>query len=179
LTFCIVNTFCQIKAYFVEMIHFIQNQLLPLLPSLVSRHYTVYKVVWRTYTYKEVELSFVYKYLMVELFVVCSRVYVVYSIGFRVCHPHTRTFCPTSHILRNPAYYNCSIYYNKCSINNKYIYVWKLNQTVLELDFRAVKFFCSSLDGIWTHTIDTLQHHSLSQRPRPLDHIHSLKKELQ
>ena len=31
-----------------------------------------------------------------------------------------------------------------------YVYVWKLNQTVLELDFS------SSLDGIWTHTIDTL-----------------------
>ena len=37
----------------------------------------------------------------------------------------------------------------------------KLLLTVLELDFRAVKF-CSPLDGIWTHTIDTLQHHSLS-----------------
>ena len=51
-----------------------------------------------------------------------------------------------------------------------YIYVWKLNQTVLELDFRAVKFFCSSLDGIWTHTIDTLQHHSLSLTSSALDH---------
>ena len=50
-----------------------------------------------------------------------------------------------------------------------YIYVWKLNQTVLELDFRAVKF-CSSLDGIWTHTIDTLQHHSLSLTSIALDH---------
>jgi hypothetical protein len=47
------------------------------------------------------------------------------------------------------------------NVNNKwYIYVWKLNQTVLELDFRAVKF-CSSLDGIWVHIIDTLQHQSL------------------
>jgi hypothetical protein len=45
--------------------------------------------------------------------------------------------------------------------HNIYIYVWKLNQTVLELDFSAI-IFCSSLDGIWTHTIDTLQHHSLS-----------------
>jgi hypothetical protein len=54
-----------------------------------------------------------------------------------------------------------------------YIYVWKLNQTVLELDFRAVKF-CSSLDGIWTPTIDTLQHHSLSLTSSALDHIHSL-----
>jgi hypothetical protein len=31
------------------------------------------------------------------------------------------------------------ILYN-ISANNIYIYVWKLNQTVLELDFRAVKF---------------------------------------
>ena len=50
-----------------------------------------------------------------------------------------------------------------------YIYVWKLNQIVLELDFRAVKFF-SSLDGIWTHTIDTLQHHSFSLTSSALDH---------
>ena len=40
------------------------------------------------------------------------------------------------------------------------IYVWKLNQTVLELDFE-LSMFCSSLDGIWSHTIDTLQHQSL------------------
>jgi hypothetical protein len=50
-----------------------------------------------------------------------------------------------------------------------YIYVWKLKHTVLELDFRAVKF-CSSLDGIWTHTIDTLQYHSLSLTFSALDH---------
>jgi hypothetical protein len=50
-----------------------------------------------------------------------------------------------------------------------YIYVLKLNQTVLELDFWAVKF-CSSLYGIWTHTIDTLQHHSLSLMSSALDH---------
>jgi hypothetical protein len=49
-----------------------------------------------------------------------------------------------------------------------YIYVWKLNQTVLELDLWAVKF-CSSLDGIWTHTIDTLQHQSLSLMSNALD----------
>ena len=30
--------------------------------------------------------------------------------------------------------------------------------------------FCSSLDGIWTHTIDTLQHHSLSPTSSALDH---------
>jgi NADPH-dependent 7-cyano-7-deazaguanine reductase QueF-like protein len=37
------------------------------------------------------------------------------------------------------------------------IYVWKLNQTVLELDFWAVKFLFFPR-RIWTHTIDTLQH---------------------
>ena len=41
-----------------------------------------------------------------------------------------------------------------------YIYVWKLNQTVFR--FLELSNFCSSLDGIWTHTIVTLQHHSLS-----------------
>ena len=41
---------------------------------------------------------------------------------------------------------------------------------MLELDFIAVKFFCSSLDGIWTHTIVTLQHHSLSLTSSALDH---------
>jgi hypothetical protein len=30
--------------------------------------------------------------------------------------------------------------------------------------------FCSSLDGIWTHTIDTLQPHSLSLKSSALDH---------
>ena len=52
---------------------------------------------------------------------------------------------------------------------NIYIYVWKLNQTVLEFDFWAVKFL-SSLDRIWTHTIDTLQHHSLGLTSSVLDH---------
>ena len=50
-----------------------------------------------------------------------------------------------------------------------YIYVWKLNQTVLELDLWVVKF-CSYLDGIWTHTIDTLQHQSLSLMSSALHH---------
>jgi hypothetical protein len=54
-------------------------------------------------------------------------------------------------------------------IHNEW-YVWRLNQTVLELDFRTVKF-CSSLDGIWTHTIDTLQHHSLSLTSSVLDNF--------
>jgi hypothetical protein len=47
------------------------------------------------------------------------------------------------------------------------IYVWNLNQTVLELD---LWIFRSSLDGIWTHTIDTLQHQSLSLMSSALDH---------
>ena len=122
----------QTKAYFVERINFIQNQLLSLLPSLVSRHYTVYKVVWRTYTYKEVELSFVHKYIMAELFDVCSRVYVVYSIRFRICHPHIRTFCPTRHILQNPAYYIIKNKMELCntSIENAFVinfgmFIWK------------------------------------------------------
>ena len=50
-----------------------------------------------------------------------------------------------------------------------YKYIWKLNQTVLELDLWADKF-CSSLDGIWAHTIDTLQHKSLSLMSSALDH---------
>jgi hypothetical protein len=51
-----------------------------------------------------------------------------------------------------------------------YIYIrWKLNQTVLELDCWAVIFF-PSLDGIWTHTIDTLQHQSISLMSSALDH---------
>jgi hypothetical protein len=55
-------------------------------------------------------------------------------------------------------------------LNTKYhIYVWKLNQTVLELDFWDVKF-CSSFNGIWAHTIDTLQHKSPSLISSTLDH---------
>jgi len=52
-----------------------------------------------------------------------------------------------------------------------YIYVWKLNPTVLELDIWADKF-CSSLDAICTHTIDTLRHQSLSLMSSALCHIH-------
>ena len=57
-----------------------------------------------------------------------------------------------------------------------YIYVWKLNQTVLELDFRAVKF-------LFFPRRDLNSHHwyiaapfawPYVQGPRPLDHIHSL-----
>jgi len=44
---------------------------------------------------------------------------------------------------------------------NIFLYVWKFNPIVLELDFSADKFLFS-LDGIWIHTIDTLQHQSLS-----------------
>ena len=35
--------------------------------------------------------------------------------------------------------------------------------------FLELSNFCSSLDGIWTHTIDTLQHHSLSLTSSALD----------
>jgi hypothetical protein len=33
-----------------------------------------------------------------------------------------------------------TIYYIKWSVSDIYIYIWKLNQIVLELDLRAVKF---------------------------------------
>jgi hypothetical protein len=42
-----------------------------------------------------------------------------------------------------------------------YIYVIKFNSTVLELDLWADKFGFS-LQGIWTHAIDTLEHQTLS-----------------
>jgi hypothetical protein len=42
-----------------------------------------------------------------------------------------------------------------------YIYVWKFISTVLELGFWAAKCLFS-LDEIWTHTIETMQHQSLS-----------------
>jgi hypothetical protein len=35
---------------------------------------------------------------------------------------------------------------------------------------KFLTMFCSSLDGIWTHTIDTLQHQSLSLMSSALDH---------
>ena len=50
-----------------------------------------------------------------------------------------------------------------------YIYVWKFNQIVLDLDFWAIKF-CSSLEGIWAHTIDTPQYQSLSNMSSAVDH---------
>ena len=50
-----------------------------------------------------------------------------------------------------------------------YIYVWKLNQTVLELNFRAVKFLFFPR-RIWTHTIVALQHLSLNLMSSALDH---------
>ena len=45
-----------------------------------------------------------------------------------------------------------------------YIYVWKLNQTLLELELTN---FCSSLDRIWTNTIDTLSTNRLALCPAP------------
>ena len=50
------------------------------------------------------------------------------------------------------------------------IYVWKLNQTVLELNLWIFSNLFSSLDGIWTHTIDTLQHQSLILMSSSLHH---------
>jgi hypothetical protein len=47
------------------------------------------------------------------------------------------------------------IYVFSCCV--LYIYVWKFNPTVLELD-------------LWAHTIDTLQHQSLSLMSSALDH---------
>jgi hypothetical protein len=49
------------------------------------------------------------------------------------------------------------------------MYVWKLNQKVLEFDFWGIKIY-SSLDGIWAHTIDTLQHQSFSIISSALHH---------
>jgi hypothetical protein len=42
--------------------------------------------------------------------------------------------------------------------------------TNLSVSFNVRFWICSSLDGIWTHTIDTLQHHSLSLTSSALDH---------
>jgi hypothetical protein len=48
-----------------------------------------------------------------------------------------------------------------------YIYVWKLNQTVLELDLWTDKFLFFSRRNL--NTIDTLQHQSLSLMSSALD----------
>ena len=57
-----------------------------------------------------------------------------------------------------------------------YIYVWKLNQTVLELYLRAVKFLFFPRRDLNSHHWYTAAPFALpyAQRPRPLDHIHSL-----
>jgi hypothetical protein len=57
-----------------------------------------------------------------------------------------------------------------------YIYVWKLNQTVLELDFRAVKFLFFPRRDLNPHHWYTEAPFAYPyvQRPRPLDHIHYL-----
>ena len=59
-----------------------------------------------------------------------------------------------------------------------YIYVWKLNQTVLELDFRAVKFLFFPRRYLNSHHWYTAAPFACPyvQRLRPLDHIHSLRK---
>jgi hypothetical protein len=57
-----------------------------------------------------------------------------------------------------------------------YIYVWKLNQTVLELYFWAVKFLFFPRRDLNSHHWYTATPiaYSYVQRARPLDHIHSL-----
>jgi hypothetical protein len=51
-----------------------------------------------------------------------------------------------------------------------YIYIYKSNSNTVWFNFQTYINVCSSLDGIWTHTIDTLQHHSLSLTSSALDH---------
>ena len=52
--------------------------------------------------------------------------------------------------------------------SNIYIYIYsiyirlKIKPNSVRIRFLELSNFCSSLDGIWTHSIDTLQHHSLS-----------------
>jgi hypothetical protein len=58
--------------------------------------------------------------------------------------------------------YNCTIYtgLNTCLMSISrcvcYIYVCKLNQTVLAIYCFDLSNLCSTLDGIWPHTIDAL-----------------------
>ena len=54
-----------------------------------------------------------------------------------------------------------------------YIYIYirlKIKPNSVRIRFLELSTFCSSLDGIWTHTIDTLQHHSLSLTSSALCH---------
>ena len=54
-----------------------------------------------------------------------------------------------------------------------YIYIsirLKIRPNNVRIRFLEPSNFCSSLDRIWTHTIDTLQHHSLSLTSSALDH---------
>jgi hypothetical protein len=55
-----------------------------------------------------------------------------------------------------------------------YIYVWKLNQTVIELDFRAVNFLFFPRRDLNPHHWYTAAPFAYPyvQRPRPLDHIY-------
>ena len=64
----------------------------------------------------------------------------------------------------------------KQNIVHIYIYVWKLNQTVLELDLRAVKFLFFTRRDLNPHHWHTAAPFAYPyvQCPRPLDHIHSL-----
>jgi hypothetical protein len=59
-------------------------------------------------------------------------------------------------------------------IDPSYIYIYirlKIKPNSVRIRFLELSNFCSSLDGIWTHTIDTLQHHSLSLTSSALDHL--------
>ena len=60
------------------------------------------------------------------------------------------------------------IIYNNCGVPREWVYVWKLNPAVFELDFWAVNFLFS-LDGIRTRIINILQHHLLSLMSTALD----------
>ena len=51
-----------------------------------------------------------------------------------------------------------------------YTYIYIYIRLKIKPNSVRIRFFCSSLDGIWTHTIDTLQHHSLSLTSSALDH---------
>jgi hypothetical protein len=69
-------------------------------------------------------------------------------------------------------------YHPSIQTNNLYVNMRTISWTVYVLQcpnsvgirFLELSNFCSSLDGFWTHTIDTVQHHSLSLTASALDH---------
>jgi hypothetical protein len=68
-------------------------------------------------------------------------------------------------------------YYFDFVVSSIYIYVWKLNQTVLELDLWAEIFFVLPSMGFelttWIHC--STNRLAYVQHPRPLDHIRYIK----